>query len=829
MNSEKGQNRMVSHRRLMRSILTAMILITAVLLSLLPRNQKTMTITAGDDTAIDDLGFSSTLPFEQESDSMLSIPLSDPISAEDSISLLTSSDSSYSVSVSYRGLLPYTNTFRNSELGVSERLISVTPEFTIPDVSSLAETLRYYYDQGYLLFLYTEDDCYAGWDQALGSFLESAGVPHADAADFASPLLILIYGDQVHEKNGDEAADVTYKVGDHHLEGATVKSPKGYSITMTSIKLDGKEVSGNFQGLNVVIYDPVSAELIDSLGFRMDGIRTEGMHADTVYDRMIQITFDSWLLTQLQRVSDGFRIYDLILIWGSAVLLVLLVLDLTASSKRAAWIETEIAEARISAIRSVIYTVLVLMGILVLSAILFLNGQGVKYSSLIWHTAVNELLFSRLVSIELAALSGGLILMILLRKQANRNKQRRGLALSVLLLSGTIALTASFSESQSLISFFSSESLQDPLYEEVYVNPDTAGIVFPKQKKNLIYLFLESAEVTAADYASGGGLLDNTIPELTELAETYDDFSGMEKILNGAVPLKDSTWTSAAMAAQTSGLPLQESMAYINNGIAEQMMPGAVTIGDLLKQNGYQNAVLMGSDGNFGNRNTYFTEHGNYEILDLNTLKERGWLPEEYKQNWGFEDSRLFEFAKLEAEELAASDQPFNLTLLTADTHYPSGYLCSDCPDQFAEKYANVTACSSKRIAEFVSWVQEQEWGKDTVIVINGDHCYMGTDYYDYIPHDYLRRTYTCIINSSKEEPSEPRTYSTMDLFPTTLSALGCTIPGGRLGLGTDLYSDVKTLLEMNTIETLNHELSMHSTFYQKEILRYYTAHAKDQ
>ena len=115
------------------------------------------------------------------------------------------------------------------------------------------------------------------------------------------------------------------------------------------------------------------------------------------------------------------------------------------------------------------------------------------------------------------------------------------------------------------------------------------------------------------------------------------------------------------------------------------------------------------------------------------------------------------------------------------------------------------------------------------MIVINGDHCYMGTDYYDYIPHDYLRRTYTCIINSSKEEPSEPRTYSTMDLFPTTLSALGCTIPSGRLGLGTDLYSDVKTLLEMNTIETLNHELFMHSTFYQKEILRYYTAHEKDQ
>lgn len=491
--------------------------------------------------------------------------------------------------------------------------------------------------------------------------------------------------------------------------------------------------------------------------------------------------------------------------------------------------ETEMARERSYAIRSVIYTSLVLLSVLVFAAVLFLEGQGVKCSSLIWHTAANDLLFSKLFSIELAAAASGLILMVLLRKQVERTWQRRGLALSVLILAGTIALTASFSQEQGLISFFSSQSLQDPLYEEVYVNPDPEEITFPEQKKNLIYLFLESVEVTAADYASGGGLAENTIPELTELAETYDDFSGIGNMLNGAIPLKDSTWTAAAMAAQTSGLPLQESMAYINNGIAEKMMPGAVTIGDILEQNGYQNAVLMGSDGDFGNRNTYFTEHGDYEILDLNTLKDKGWLPSDYKQNWGFEDSKLFEFAKREAEELASSGRPFNLTLLTADTHYPTGYLCSDCPDTFAEKYANVTACSSRRVAEFVSWVQEQEWGKDTVIVINGDHCYMGTDYYDYIPHDFLRKTYTCIINSSKEEPSEARTYSTMDLFPTTLSALGCSIPGGRLGLGTDLYSKTPTLLEMDTVETLNHELSMHSTFYQKEILQYYTAHKKDQ
>lgn len=384
MSSEKGQNGMERHRRSMRNILTAMILITAVLLSLFSRNQKTMIITAGDNISVDDLGFTSTLPFEQKSDNEISIPLAGQISDDDSIHLLKSSASSYSVSVSYQGLLPYTNTFGSSELGIAETLISETPEFPLSDVSSLADTLQYYYERGYLLFLYTEDDCSAGWDESLGSFLESAGVQHSSAADFAGPLLILIYGDQVHEKIGDEAADVTYKVGEHHLEGAIVNSPKGYSVKMTSIKLDGNEVSGNYRGLNVVVYDPISAELIDSLGFDMDGIRTEGMHADIVYDRQVQITFNAELLRQIQRVANGFRIYDLILIWVTAALLILLVLDLTfSSSKRDSWIETEMIRQRSSAIRSVIYTALVLLSVLVLAAVLFLKGQGVKCSSLL--------------------------------------------------------------------------------------------------------------------------------------------------------------------------------------------------------------------------------------------------------------------------------------------------------------------------------------------------------------------------------------------------------------------------------------------------------------
>ena len=53
-----------------------------------------------------------------------------------------------------------------------------------------------------------------------------------------------------------------------------------------------------------------------------------------------------------------------------------------------------------------------------------------------------------------------------------------------------------------------------------------------------------------------------------------------------------------------------------------------------------------------------------------------------------------------------------------------------------------------------------------------------------------------------------------MDFFPTVLSALGCTIPGDRLGLGTNLFSDRPTLGEEMGIDRLNAAIRKHSDFY---------------
>ena len=87
-----------------------------------------------------------------------------------------------------------------------------------------------------------------------------------------------------------------------------------------------------------------------------------------------------------------------------------------------------------------------------------------------------------------------------------------------------------------------------------YVDAGTATLTFPKEKRNLIYIYLESMEMTYADQKSGGAFEQNVIPELTKLAKEGEDFSGDSAQINGAISLPGSTWTIGALFAQTSGL-----------------------------------------------------------------------------------------------------------------------------------------------------------------------------------------------------------------------------------------------------------------------------------
>lgn len=94
------------------------------------------------------------------------------------------------------------------------------------------------------------------------------------------------------------------------------------------------------------------------------------------------------------------------------------------------------------------------------------------------------------------------------------------------------------------------------LYEEYYVDPSTVKYTFPEQKRNLIYIFMESMETTYEDTEHGGAFEESRMPELTELADNNLTFAYGNNDNNGFLVPSMSGWTAAAMIGQTSGIPL---------------------------------------------------------------------------------------------------------------------------------------------------------------------------------------------------------------------------------------------------------------------------------
>ena len=411
--------------------------------------------------------------------------------------------------------------------------------------------------------------------------------------------------------------------------------------------------------------------------------------------------------------------------------------------------------------------------------------------------------------IVMAALIAGLV--ITRMKKGYRIMAAAVPAVSVILLAGTVYTAW---ERLDIADYAANSGAVSSFIDENYVDPAGTELTFPEQKRNLIYIFLESMETTYADEENGGAFSENYIPELTELAEENEDFSGADAGLNGGTALTSTTWTAAALFGQTTGLPLSIPIDGNSMDTQESFLPGVTSLGDILEQQGYRQTFMIGSDGNFGGRSLYFTDHGNYDIKDYYYYQSQGKFDKDYWVWWGFEDQKLFEYAKEELTALAAQDQPFNFTLLTVDTHFEDGYVCGLCGNEHGEnQYGNVLSCSSRQIKEFVEWIRQQDFYENTTIVISGDHPTMDKDFCEGIDDAYERKVYTAYINSAvtPEDPEWTRAYSTFDNYPTTLASLGVSIEGERLGLGTNLFSSRSTLTEVYGNPYIDQELTRKS------------------
>lgn len=359
-------------------------------------------------------------------------------------------------------------------------------------------------------------------------------------------------------------------------------------------------------------------------------------------------------------------------------------------------------------------------------------------------------------------------------------------------------------------------SSKSDLIEKEYVDPKKTKVTFPDEKKNLIVISVESLEYSLFTKSQNGIWDYEVIPELHDLLEDKDSITFNQK--KGMYMLQGSSYTTSSVVANNSAVPIKVGPERIGYS-KDNYMSGAYTLGELLEKEGYTNEVISGAATAFGSMNLFYEQHGNFNIIDPDTLDKNGYkMSKSDRGNWGFNDKYIFEIAKDRLDTLSKDDKPFNLQLVTIDTHFVDGFVGDYSETKYSRQYENAYATTSKLIYDFVGYVKSQPYYEDTVIVILGDHLAMQSNFINNRMFDD-RTIYFCIIDPDNREYKRDRIYTALDTYPTIVSLLNGNIEGDRLGLGVNLFSHEKTLAEEYGVKKLDKELRKKSEFYDKIIL----------
>ncbi|MBQ7637908.1 MAG: LTA synthase family protein, partial [Clostridia bacterium] len=328
---------------------------------------------------------------------------------------------------------------------------------------------------------------------------------------------------------------------------------------------------------------------------------------------------------------------------------------------------------------------------------------------------------------------------------------------------------------------FDSYVLRSSIIDENYVDPATANVKWPAKKRNLIHIYLESMENTFMSVNEGGQLTENLIPNLTEYGMKGVVFSDTDLYFGGPDASVGTQWSIASMVNQLTGLPMKAPGLANSYGADGRFLPGAYTLGEMLEKQGYNETVMIGASASFGGLKYLFENHGNWKIMDYKYALKNGLVPSGYKVWWGFEDDKLYKFAKDELTRLGSAGKPFNFVMETADTHRPGGYISPGKKKPYKEDYANALWNSDRDVAAFIEWIKKQPFYENTTIVLIGDHLTMDTEFIAQrnIPENAHRTQYNCILNASPsvgrpdKRITKNRKWSNWDMMPTVLAALG--------------------------------------------------------
>lgn len=231
--------------------------------------------------------------------------------------------------------------------------------------------------------------------------------------------------------------------------------------------------------------------------------------------------------------------------------------------------------------------------------------------------------------------------------------------------------------------------------------------------KNLILLYLESLEAAYLDESRFPELLPNIKRALSESLQ----FTNLRQF-------PGTGWTMAGIFASQCGMPLLvngNDALYRNQSLQE-----LTCLGDVLNKAGYIQTYMGGASLSFAGKGVFYQQHGYQDVLGFEELSH-GMPDQNYKHGWGLYDDTLFDLALRKFVALANQNAPFNLTMLTIDTHHPKGRASASCPSYSHSDNTMLQAvhCTDALFGKLLDGLQQHPAYKDTLIFVMSDHLAM--------------------------------------------------------------------------------------------------------
>jgi phosphoglycerol transferase len=401
------------------------------------------------------------------------------------------------------------------------------------------------------------------------------------------------------------------------------------------------------------------------------------------------------------------------------------------------------------------------------------GGEGVGDNTLL-----GEAVACLVAPVVLTGLAAGGFWLVRRHRQSRPGTGRRTLVVPALAMAVALGVLLTVTG----VPQFAVAMLDSRTIADYYAQPAAAS--GPAHPRNLITIYLESTENTFADESVFG---ENLLENLQDATAGWADYPLQQYPTGG--------WTMAGIVGTQCGVPLKSKLlvAGINsNTLGEQVeryLPGATCLGDVLAAQGYTNAFVGGAHTRFAGKDTFLTDHGYTSVQGLSDWEADG----EDRENisvWGLSDARLFAHARATLADLREAGTPFNLTILTMDTHEPAGVFPS-CGAADEVPMAAALKCSGRAVAGFLEHLKDAGYLDDTVVVLMGDHLKNTADGGDFGPvlADLTGRTIFFRAWSPDGVRFGRDGADQLSVLPTILDLLGFTLPDGRAGLGVSFAS----------------------------------------